>query len=220
MGKPSYAKCEISQWGEKMNCKQCSKELYEHNFLSLRKYEKIEDEDYLIGSHDFCSKECADKFKEKQKNQDDLELFEIRRCVGYHDCERLDNLRGICETKERVNSGGGGIFGLSLPPLNRMCEPAQVGIIKASLGLLDVLDSFGELSLKHNKQMLKQEKSNSELLKSMDDVNKISSKLNKKMLNQTEKMNMLTKLILIITGVNLGFLIIQIILVLITNNMV
>jgi len=38
-----------------MICEQCGKELYEYNFLLLRKYENVNDDEYLIELHDFCS---------------------------------------------------------------------------------------------------------------------------------------------------------------------
>jgi len=157
-----------------MNCENCDNELYEFDFLSLRKYERDGDDECLIESHGICSRDCADSLREGLNNTDDFRLYEVKRCVGYYDCERLDNLRGMCENKEEV--GVSYPFGLRPTALIRQCEPAQVGIIKSSLKLLDL----------------------------MDDFDKKSTDLNNKMLKHTKSMNWLTKLILIITGVNLS----------------
>lgn len=176
--------------GRKMNCENCDNKLYKFDFLSLRKYGEIDDVEYLDESHNICSINCANIVKGGLKNPDDFRLYEVKRCVGYYECERLDNLRGICENKEEV--GVSHPFGINLSGLNRQCEPAQVGIIKSSLKLLDLMDEF----------------------------DKKSTDLNNKMLKHTKSMNWLSKLILIITVVNLGFLLIQIFLILITNNMI
>jgi len=170
--------------GNRMKCEQCSNQLYEYNFLSLRKYREINDDEILEESHDFCSTECAKKFIEGREVTGEFELYEITRCVGYYDCERLDNLRVACESREPVVKSGP--FDLPHTQLRPNCSPAEVGMIKSSLKLLDLFEQF----------------------------ERSSTQLSQEMLDHTKEMNRLTKWILAFTIVNAFMIIIQIILIL------
>jgi len=136
-----------------MKCEQCGNELYEYNFLSLRKYENVDDDEYLTESHNFCSVECAKNFIEGKGKEitNEFELYRITRCVGYYDCERLGNLRIACESREPVVKSGP--FDLLHIQLRPNCSPAEVSIIKSSLKLLDLLEQF-ESYLNNSKGIL------------------------------------------------------------------
>lgn len=168
-----------------MKCDQCNSELYKFNFLSLRKYKEIDDEEILEESFDFCSKDCAENFLRNKENLENFELYEINRCVGYYDCERLDNLRRMCEDAKAIKDETE-LFSLLHIPIARKCSPGEVGIIKSSLKLLDLLEKFDETSKVINQEMLK----------------------------HTKEMNKLTKLILFFTIANAIFIVIQIIIIL------
>ncbi len=170
-----------------MKCENCGKKMYEYNFASFRKYEKRDKVKVLLESHDFCSKKCATDFKNKLDSSDNYEIYEITRCNGYYDCEKLGNLRVMCEKKKRV--GLSGLLDGFISFLTPECDPAKVGIIKSSVKLLDLMTKFDEKS----------------------------TKLNNKILEHTKSMNKLTKFILIITGINLFLIAVQIILFLLAK---
>lgn len=168
-----------------MKCYQCNKELDKFDFLSLSKYREIEDEKILGKPFNFCSKGCVEAFSKSKENLRDFELYEINRCVGYYDCERLDNLRRMCEETKAIKKEVG-LFSLPHIPMLRKCSPAEVGIIKSNLRLLDLFEKF----------------------------DKTSTEITQEMLKHTKKMSRLTKWILCFTIANVIFITIQIILIL------
>ncbi len=174
--------------------------------------------EYLIDLHNCCSKECAGKIKNKLESSDDYDLYEIQRCVSYYDCERLNNLRIMCEKKKRT--GLTGIFDGIATAFYPVCKPAQVGIIRASISLIDAVTNFDNRSSKQNEQSIKQGELSIQLLESIKEFSDSSSKLNEEMLKHNKSMNWLTKLILILAGATLVMIIVQIVLILVTNNLI
>lgn len=123
-------------FGEK--CFHCNKPIDGFQYWSLRKYDyKKLDEDKepkLIEIKDFCSKKCLKDFKDKNSEEiENYEFYRVNRCSCYYDCEELDNIRGICERKERLDYEPG-LSLVSLHPHN-FCEPSDASIIKASINI-------------------------------------------------------------------------------------
>lgn len=168
-----------------MKCYVCDNELYEHEFLSLRKYKNPEKKEGLETAVDFCSVECVNKFIDADTTDvfKESDVYKISRCGAYKDCERLDNLRKKCEGVDLLSVLS---YVPSMATLNH-CDSGEVGIIKSSVKLMDLLDSFDR----------KYQQSSDE------------------MLSHSKNMNRLTKWILGFTVANLIFLIVSIIILVI-----
>lgn len=168
---------------DSLSCFQCKKTLNPFNYLSLRKYEEIDDNERLKVSYDLCSTECLNKILESEVSYDNgFEFCEISRCVGYYDCKRMDNLRRICESRELKSLSNHSIYGLVTARRAPACSPAEVGIIKSNIKLLDLIDKF----------------------------DKSSTQISKETLEHTKDMKNLTWVILIATLLNLFFFFYQI----------
>jgi hypothetical protein len=196
-------------------CEQCNGSLNKFCFLSLRKYEIVGEGDdydeYLVEAHNFCSEECVNKFLERSVRKD-FTLYKISRCVGYYDCQRLDNIRRMCEDKEELTSQKRGLFLMpNISPLNRRCEPAQVGIIKSSLALLDLFESYKSESSEINKQFLENAKEAGEINKQILTNTRQSGEVNKQMLKYTKHLTILTVLIAFFTVVNIVLIVYKIV---------
>lgn len=132
-------------------CVTCAKNICSHTSYSLRKYVRIEDssEDELIECNDFCSRSCLKAFSDKNEETiEEYQLYEVSRCSGYYDCLDLENIRGICEKQERLNCNPG-LY--SIPSLHNFCEPADAGIIKASINIKKQLDEGSKQNSFHFK---------------------------------------------------------------------
>ncbi|MBP1908254.1 hypothetical protein [Methanolobus bombayensis] len=142
-------------------CHTCNKKINSHLFYSLRKYEevqldddleyRVEDqlEDKLIECNDFCSGSCLEAFSDKHEETiEEYELYEVRRCSCYYDCLDLENIRGICEREERLDYESNLFPSL---PLHNFCEPADAGIIKASINIKKQLDEGSKQNSDHFK---------------------------------------------------------------------
>jgi hypothetical protein len=132
-------------------CATCTKKINGHTFYSLRKYEEIEgsSEDNLIECNDFCSGSCLEAFSDKHEETiEEYDLYEVRRCSCYYDCLDLENIRGICEREKRLDYES--ILFPSIP-LHNFCEPADAGIIKASINIKKQLDEGSKQNSFHFK---------------------------------------------------------------------
>jgi hypothetical protein len=170
---------------DSLSCSQCKKSLDPFNYFSLRKYEDsddIDDDDILLESYNFCSTECSKKFLQGLDSPEGFDFFEMSRCVGYYDCKRLDNLRRMCESKELKSLSNAPDFMLSSLVRPPVCSPAEVGIIKSNIRLLDLFEKFDE----------------------------VSTNISKEMLDHTKQMKYLTWILLFISVLNLILLIYQI----------
>lgn len=140
----------------------------------------------LLEEFNFCSLECLKKFVNSIENVEDYKIYEVTRCVGYYDCKKLSNLRRMCESVvplevEDITSSRVSAFEvLAAKAMYPSCSPAEVGIIKSSIKLLDIFEKF----------------------------DREATKINKEMLHHTREMNRLTKLILAFTILNLIILVI------------
>lgn len=138
---------------QELVCDYCGGELNKFDFLSLQKYEVENqyEEPVLVDYYDFCSEECARKFQEEHSLKD-FELYRITRCATYYECEKLGNLRNMCDKEELVN---GRSYPL-IPNINptTWCEPAQGGIIKSNIKLIDSLKKFDKTSKRANRVMM------------------------------------------------------------------
>jgi hypothetical protein len=133
-------------------CEICNKNINNHMFFSLRKYEEVQVgnhlEDKLIECDNFCSDSCLKEFSDKHEETiEEYELYEVRRCSSYYDCLDLGNIRGICEKQERLDYE----HGLLSPKLYNFCEPADAGIIKASINIKKQLDEGSKQNAFHFK---------------------------------------------------------------------
>lgn len=164
-----------------MECLACEKDLNEYNFLSLRKYKFPKKTKCLEEAYDFCTIKCIDKFLETVNDDHfkDFQKYKISRCGAYKDCERIDNLRNMCESAENVIREPNQFPIGPLRYLSPSCGPGEVGIIRASIRLMDILEGFDT----------KYQESSNELI------------------NHSKNMNRLTKLILVFTLANLVLLI-------------
>lgn len=139
-----------------MKCSKCNTEYDIQDFISFRKYDN---EGFLLNNLDLCNN-CKnksiqqDKFDElKDKLADKgYKLYEISRCSCYDDCKKIDNIRRMCEKKEEVDkSPDFGSFPLSI----NWCNPAEGGIIRASVKLYELFDNYDKSSTELSKNMLK-----------------------------------------------------------------
>lgn len=95
--------------------------------------------------------------------------YEIERCSVYDNCEKIDNIRRMCERKKEANKAPN--FGFSDINPVKWCNPSEAGTIIASVRLYDLFDNY----------------------------DKNSTKLSKNMLNYTKNMHNLTRILLIFT---------------------
>lgn len=158
-----------------IKCEQCGKESEGYYFLSFRKH-NFDGERRTVTKHlDFCSKKCAETYIAKAESLEGMNLFKITRCVGYYDCDRLDNLRVMCEDEEALKGRGGSIYSIINGMTNaidsiiraksRTCNPSDVAIIKASLKMMDMTEKFNESSTKLSNEMIKHTKGMNRLTK-------------------------------------------------------
>lgn len=227
-----------------IRCYNCNEEYQLYYYYILKKY-KIEDgEERSIGARKFCSEDCIEEFR--RNGSDDsreffntspderIRMYEMSRCVGYYDCERLDNIREMCEDREektlqRVSRPDIGI--VSMPTamdLSRAmapeCSPGEVGIIKASIQLIDSIEQFDYKMREINASILENSRVNTlvnqEMLKNIQEVSKInnkmyentvaSEKINKEILNHTKYVKWFTILLLIATVINAAIIFYQV----------
>lgn len=141
-----------------MVCAHCKNKIKNLNFYSLRKDDEI---------LDFCCNDCLkDYMNEHENDLKDFELNKVSRCVGYYDCLRLDNIRGICEDIEPFQKKG---YPLDLarslrPP---QCNPGNVAIIKSSIKMMDLFEKFDAASTQISSEMLDHTKTMNKLTKWM-----------------------------------------------------
>jgi hypothetical protein len=179
----SEGKQEKPDVSESHLCYFCKKTLAPFNYFSLRKYKEsdvVDDDDILLESYDFCSTVCSTQFLKSFKFSDEFDFFEMIRCVGYYDCKRLDNLRRMCESMEKRNPNNTPLF--LVGGMAPHCNPAEVGIIKSNIKLIDLIEKF----------------------------DKTSTKISEDMLDHTKQMKWLTAVVLIISLLNLLMLFYQI----------
>lgn len=127
-----------------MICENCENELDYFHFLALKNYEISKGNKTLKMQFNFCSSKCMTQFIGKYKDNTfkDFDPYEISRCGGYKDCEKINNLRRMCETSKQLNVKSS-IFNPGFMP-TFYCKPGELGIIRASLKLMDILESFDE----------------------------------------------------------------------------
>ncbi|TMS40433.1 MAG: hypothetical protein FGO69_10970 [Methanobacterium sp.] len=172
-----------------MKCFKCKKEYPVYNYISLRKNE-VDIEHKVDLCNNCAAKNYDDEIKELITDGD-LKLYEISLCPGFYDCKKIGNLRGRCEHIELLDKPVDP-FGIDISHITnpiKWCEPANAGIIGASVRLYELFDNFDKNSTELSKRMLK----NSE------DANEI----NQNMLKYTKNMNRLTWVILLFTIVNI-----------------
>lgn len=99
----------------------------------------------------FCSATCLHDYQEEINNVDEYQLFEITRCSSYYDCLQIDNLRQMCTKEERLDYEPPLIGYLSNLSLTNFCEPADAGIIKASLNIHKQLEESSSQNKWHFK---------------------------------------------------------------------
>lgn len=121
------------------NCSQCGKKINTSNILALQKGKGVDEEyDPIIDDEKlFCSEECLQKYQKTNK-MEEYDLVKLSRCPVYYDCKEIDNLRQMCEKTKIINEDSkerdaGQLF-YTLPE-EPFCDPANAGIIKASLKL-------------------------------------------------------------------------------------
>ena len=175
-----------------MICNFCKKELDDGEFFSLIKYRDPENLKGMEIRDDFCNERCINKFKDlDETDYEDYDIYRVSRCVAYNDCLNLNNLRNKCEDIELAKPKPATItrsplgitnFHIPMPKMSFFCNPAEAGIVMASVKLMNLLDNFDKKY---------QESSN-------------------EMIEHSKNMNRLTKLILGFTLVNLVFLVISI----------
>jgi len=146
-----------------MKCYRCDAELYKHEFFSLREYKNPEKKEGLVAAADFCSVKCVNKFVDSDTDDilKEFDIYKISRCGAYNDCERLDNLRKKCEGVELFSALS---YVPSMATLNH-CDSGEVGIIKSSVKLMDLLDSFDTKYQKASDEMLIHSKNMNRLTK-------------------------------------------------------
>lgn len=141
-----------------MVCSRCKNEIENLNFYSLRKNDKI---------LDFCCKDCITDYMNEHKNDlKGFELNKVSRCVGYYDCLRLDNIRGICEDVDPVQKKSHA-FDLARSLKPPQCNPGNVAIIKSSIKMMDLFEKFDAASTQISSEMLDHTKAMSKLTKWM-----------------------------------------------------
>lgn len=111
-------------------CDSCKKKIKIHTLFALRKYDS---EHEISDEKLFCSKNCLDTFSED--GYEDYEQEELSRCASYYDCQKLDNLRGLCEKSESIEDNSSYLFPI-ISPIN-FCKPAEAGIIKSTIKLYE-----------------------------------------------------------------------------------
>lgn len=131
------------------NCVICNKKINNHIFHSLRKYDFLDDGDELSECKNFCSGNCLKIFSEvDEKIVEEYEIYEMWRCTSYYDCRELGNLRKICERMERLDYESNNYIA---PQRKNFCEPANAGIIKASINIKKQLDESSKQNSYHFK---------------------------------------------------------------------
>lgn len=133
------------------NCIICNKKINNHTFHSLRKYSLSNDydeEDELTECKNFCSVECLNVFlAENGIIAEEYEMYEVQRCSTFYDCHELGNSRKICERIERLDYEPANNY---IAPMRvNFCEPANAGIIKASVIIKKQLDESSKQNSIH-----------------------------------------------------------------------
>lgn len=116
-------------------CTQCKKELINSDLLALQKEEGMdEDDDPIVDDEKlFCSEACLNQYLEHNELTD-YNLVKLSRCSCYYDCKEIDNLRKMCEREEQIERNTHPLLP-NIHLLTPFCNPANAGIIKASLAL-------------------------------------------------------------------------------------
>jgi hypothetical protein len=139
-----------------MECSICKNKYDIQDFNSLRIYNN---DDNLIRKRDMCDN-CINELSEKEKLEEFFDkfrekgykLYKISRCPIFDDCEKINNLRIMCESKEAVDKSSSFDFHVNLPP--SWCDPAEAGIITASIKLYDLFDNYDKNSTELSNNML------------------------------------------------------------------
>lgn len=103
-----------------MECDKCGEILDDYNFYCLEecRTKKIKAK--------FCSPKCTEEYIESE-NIDSSEFLPIKvyHCPAAIVCDKLNNLRGICERREVLEEYGRGRFALPIS----WCESGIAGIL-------------------------------------------------------------------------------------------
>lgn len=153
---------------------------------------------YEIDTPDKVFHLCPNCYDEYKIHFADYDIKEISKCPGYYYCEKLDNLRGKCTHEEeiKVNLSKYSLMSTYKPPIN-WCSAADVSMIKTTVALSDYIKKSEEEANKINHETLK--------------LNKDMSDISTETLNHTKKMEYLTKIMLIVSCLNLIVILLQII---------
>lgn len=177
-----------------MKCDFCKTDLNEYEFYALRKYKDPEKTIGLMASFNFCNKGCIDNYIDLDDENifKSFDKYSISRCGAYKDCERINNLRVMCEDVEPLYKSynpmdplGTLNFAKTLAP---HCQPGEVGIIRASIKLMDILETFDKKYQKSSNEMISQ---------------------SEEMVKHSKDMKWLTVFIAIFTVINLLILLFQ-----------
>lgn len=129
-------------------CTQCNKDIDNFDLLSLQKIDgEDEDGDPIVSDEKlFCSEKCLEEYLKTNESKD-YQLMKLSRCSCYYDCKKIDNLRRMCEKEESVQKNTNPLF----PDLTHLihkpfCDPANAGIIKASLKLKEQAEKASRIS--------------------------------------------------------------------------
>ncbi|MBQ6139332.1 MAG: hypothetical protein IJI80_06605 [Methanobrevibacter sp.] len=126
---------------------------------------KINSYDFYVTSDEnefFCSNDCCKENFNKTGYQD---YIRFSTCVGYYDCEKLNNIDDRCRTSNKINFSQFGSSSIDLLP-NR-CPPAEISIIRTNMKLYNFVKQSEEQSSKLNEETLNLTKYNVKLTKAM-----------------------------------------------------
>lgn len=133
---------------ETEKCKICN------NKIDPDEYFTNHDESYYL-----CSEECADKIK-------DEDIFHIKYCIAYNECNQLNNLRRMCTFEEKYNSSSLNPYS-SLSKHPNFCHPSEVSVIKSNVKLLNFVEESEKRATELNNETLNLTKDNVKLAKAM-----------------------------------------------------
>lgn len=144
-----------------MKCSQCQKNYDLQTFNSFRIYD---DDDYLVKKYDLCN-DCIDQLEKNDKLNEFMDkaikkgykAYEISRCSTYDDCAKINNLRIMCEKKEELGEpaeSSDPFFIKSFVKPVTWCDPADAGIIRASVRLNELFDNYDKNSTELSNNML------------------------------------------------------------------